>query len=151
MAHRIVMLLGLSLVCLSLGCATSTTGEYQRITVTSEPRGAKIRTTNGLFLIAPGILYFHPDEDYVLVAEYPGCELQQQELNHEHLAQPRVSTLLGRIIRDDVYVDSESGGSTLLSRIIRGDFNPPSEPHGALTPNRVHFDFSQSGQVDTHL
>ncbi len=113
--------------------------------------GAKIRTTNGLFTVTPGGFYFRRGRDYTLVAEYPGCKPQQQELKHKQVVQPRASTVLGRIVRGDVYVPPESRRSTYLSRIIRSDFNPPPEPRGTLTPNRVHFDFSQSDQMDAHL
>ena len=128
MAHRTVGLLGMLLVCLSSGCATSTTGEYQSITVTSEPMGAKIRTTNGLSLVSPGSLCFRCDKDDILVAEYPGCKSQQKELKHKSHERSRESTLWGRII----------GGDTDLA----------PGPSGTLKPNEVHFEFGQFDRLD---
>ena len=147
MAHRIVMLLGVSMVCLCSGCATSTTGKYQSITVTSEPKGAKIRTTNGLSLVTPGSFYFRRDRDYILVAEYPDCKSQLKELKYKMQGWSRESTLLGRMIDGGVDVPPESQGCTLFSRIIRGDVNRPPKPRGTLTPNRVHFDFRQFSEL----
>ena len=128
MAYRLIRLLGVSLVCLASGCATLSSGKYQRIEVTSEPTGAKIRTTNGLSLLTPGSLHFLPNEDYILVAEYPGCKAQLIELKYKPPGLPRGSTPLGRII----------GGGVDL---ILGS-------KGTLTPNSVHFDFSQSELSD---
>lgn len=129
MAARVITLLGVSLVCLGAGCANLKDGKPQIIEVTSEPMGAKIRTTNGLSLVTPGCLHFLPNEDYILVAEYPGCKAQQIELKYRPPGPPRESNLLGRII----------GGSVEL---VRGS-------SGTLTPDTVHFDFSQSDAMDT--
>lgn len=111
----------------------------------------KIRTTNGLFTVTPGGLYFRSDKDYILVAEYPGYELQQQELKPKQLVQPSPDTLLGRMIRGNVYLAPKSQGSTLLSRVVHSDLNPPPKPHVVLTPRKVHFKFSKSRQGDANL
>ena len=65
------------------GCATIVTGKYQDVSVTSDPPGAKVSTTDGLSVTTPGTLKLARKQCYTLTAEYPGAQPQQKELKRE--------------------------------------------------------------------
>ncbi len=118
-----VMLLA-ALVC-SSGCATVATGKYQRVMVTSDPPGVKVRSETGESLITPGSFNLARSQNHVLVAEREGCEPQQRTLQHGLQKWFYGNILLGII---PGVVDLATGSSD------------------KLIPAEVHFDFSQSGQ-----
>jgi len=64
------------------GCATIVTGQYQDISVTSEPSGAMVSADNGMSLTTPGNFKLERNHNYTLTAEYPGAESQQKEIKH---------------------------------------------------------------------
>ncbi|UCF15398.1 MAG: hypothetical protein JSW59_18490 [Phycisphaerales bacterium] len=109
------------------GCATITTGRYQNIPVTSEPSGVKVRSCTGVSLTTPGSFKLARNHNHTLVAEYPGYEPQQKELNHK---------LQGCFWRN-----------TLICGVISGVVDLASGACYELHPENVHFDFMSAGQA----
>jgi predicted small secreted protein len=65
------------------GCATIFTGQYQDVTVTSEPPGATVSAGDGLSITTPGTFKLARNQCYTLTAEFPGAEPQQIELKRK--------------------------------------------------------------------
>ena len=108
------------------GCATIVSGKYQIIPVTSEPPGTKVRSSSAPYIITPASLQLRRNEDHTLVAEHPGYEPQQRVIKHKLQGCFWSNILLGGIIGG--VVDLASGASD------------------ELVPNKVHFDFTTTGQ-----
>ena len=111
----------------SSGCATIVTGKYQNIHVTSEPPGVKVRSSTGVSITTPGSFNLIRNQDHTLVAEYPGAEPQQTELKHK--------------------LQGWFWGNILIGGIIGGVVDLASGASGELTPSKVHFDFTSTGQA----
>ena len=114
-------------VLLDTGCATIVTGKYQTIMVTSDPPGVKVRAETGEYIETPGQFDLLRNKDHVLVATHPGADAQQRQIKHG---------LQGWFL-----------GNILLGGIIGGVVDLASGSSDKLTPSKVHFDFSQAGQV----
>jgi len=126
MKHALYLMLLLALT-FGSGCATIITGKYQNVTVTSEPPGAKVRAETGEYIETPGCFNLQRNRDHVLVAQYPGCEQQQRHIKHG--------------------LQGWFWGNILLGGIIGGVVDLASGSSDKLTPNKVHFSFSEAGQV----
>ncbi len=112
---------------LASGCATIATGKYQNIHVTSEPPGAKVRADNGMSITTPGSFDLLRNQNHTLVAEYSGSDPQQKELKHG--------------------VQGWFWGNILLGGIIGGVVDVASGSCDKLIPDKVHFDFTSTGQA----
>jgi len=109
------------------GCATVVSGKYQTISVTSDPPGVKVKSSSGPYLITPGSLQLRRNEDHTLVAEYAGSDPQQRELKHK--------------------LQGWFWGNILLGGIIGGVVDLSTGASDKLVPDKVHFDFTTTGQA----
>lgn len=118
------------LICLLIlpfiGCASIITGKYQKIPITSEPSGVKVRSDTGESITTPGSFTLSRNEDHTLVAEFPGAETQQKKLKHG--------------------LQGWFWGNILFGGIIGGVVDLASGACDELQPEEIHFDFSSSGQ-----
>ena len=114
----------LAVVC-SSGCATVATGKYQRVMVTSEPPGVKVRSDMGESVTTPGNFNLQRNQNHVLVAEFEGCAPQQRTLKHG--------------LQKWFY-------GNILIGIIPGVVDLATGSAEKLIPDKIHFDFTQGGQ-----
>ncbi len=70
-------------VVLFVGCTTIISGKYQNIPITSDPNGATVTSGTGDSITTPGSFSLLRNQDYILVAEYPGYEPIEQKLIHQ--------------------------------------------------------------------
>lgn len=127
MRKCILALFALCLFVTCSGCATVVTGKYQKIPVTSDPPGVKVRASSGEYVIAPGSFNLKRNEDHTLVAEYPGNEPQQVKLKHG--------------------LQGWFWGNILVGGIIGGVVDLASGSCDKLVPDSVHFDFTHAGRA----
>jgi len=113
-----------AVVC-SCGCATVATGKYQRVMVTSEPPGVTVRSDTGEAITTPGNFNLQRNQSHVLVAERQGCEPQQRTLKHG--------------LQKWFY-------GNILIGIIPGVVDLATGSAEKLIPDKIHFDFTQTGQ-----
>jgi len=109
------------------GCASIITGKYQKIPVTSEPPGVKVRSDTGENIITPGSFTLERNIDHTLVAEYQGMEPQQKQVKHG--------------------LQGWFWGNILFGGIIGGVIDLASGSCDELKPKKVHFDFTSAGQA----
>lgn len=117
-----VVVIGLS------GCCTIMSGSTQAVLVSSDPPGAKVTVSNGTFIIAPGSLTLKRSEIYILVAEYPGHETQQQTLIKK----------LNNWVWLDPFIDF--GIISIPIDVLTGSINE-------LRPKEVHFNFKDAVSI----
>jgi hypothetical protein len=127
----IVLVLLCSLLTLSgSGCCTIMSGSTQKIPISSTPSGARVTADNGTSITTPGSIVLERKIRHTLVAEYPGCKEQQQQL------QPKLNNW--------VWANILIGGLIgLVIDIVSGSVNE-------LQPKEVHFRFEEtSGKTST--
>ena len=123
---RVILVTNLLIVAiLASGCATIVTGQYQNISVTSEPPGATVRIYNGMSITTPGSFKLVRNQRYTLVAEYPGAEPQQKKLKYG--------------------VQGWFWGNILLVSGAGCAVDLTSGSAYQLIPDKVHFDFTSTG------
>jgi len=81
MFKRSVLIMLCGAMCfVATGCCAIMSGSTQRIPVSSDPPGAKVRADDGTTITTPGTFTLVRKETHTLVAEYPGYEPQTQKL-----------------------------------------------------------------------
>lgn len=111
----------------SSGCATIVSGRNQDVQITSNPPGAQVKSDTGLSVTTPGEMSLVRNKPHSLVAEYGDADAQQMELRSDLNGWVFGNILIGGII--GAVIDFASGAS------------------GKLTPDAVHFDFTETGQT----
>lgn len=118
----------LFLLILVSGCAA----KNQNIYVTSDPPSVKVSDVNGVSITTPGIFDLRRNQNHTLVAEYPGVakypgvKTQQREIKHGNQGKFWGNNVLGGITGGVEYTALGSSDK--------------------LIPDRVHFDFTITGQ-----
>ncbi len=127
MKTSVLLLGGILAVLFSSGCASIVSGRNQDIHVTSEPPGVKVEAENGVSVTTPGELTLVRNKPHTLVAKYAEADPQQKELRSDLNGWVFGNILFGGII--GAVVDFASGAS------------------GKLTPDAIHFDFTEAGKA----
>jgi hypothetical protein len=108
------------------GCATTDTGKYQEIPVTSDPSGATVRADTGETTITPGKLYLSRDKRHTLVAEYPDCKSQKLTLHNEAQGWALGNVISGGLV--DLVADCGDGSKyELIPKEVHFNFVEPAE------------------------
>lgn len=127
MKNAVLLVVGLVLVLSGSGCATIVSGRHQDIHVTSDPPGVRVKADTGVEVTTPAELSLTRNKRHTLVAECEGSEPQQKELQCGMNGWIVGNILIGGVI--GVVVDIVSGA------------------HGQLSPDAVHFDFTEAGRL----
>jgi hypothetical protein len=114
-------------VLLDSGCATFVSGSHQDVHVTSDPPGVQVRADNGVTIDTPGDINLVRNKPHTLVATYENAEAQERELR---------SDLNGWFL-----------GNILLGGLIGMGVDLVSGAYATLSPETVHFDFTEEGQA----
>ena len=120
----LIVLMCISIMLSTSGCATIMSGSKQEIPVNSEPPGAKVTADDGTSIITPGKLVLERKNSHTLVAEYADYETQQQVLKPKLNNWVWGNILIGGIIG-------------LVIDIVSGSVNE-------LKPKEVQFNFGQT-------
>lgn len=89
---RMAVLCALMILC--SGCASLIYGGHQSVSFDSEPKGAKVRLSNGMTLTTPQTISLPRAKDYVVTFEKDGYDTEQRMLTREFNA---AATILGNI------------------------------------------------------
>jgi len=105
------------------GCATIICGKHQTIPVSSDPPGARVTADDGTTITTPGQVTLRRGDKHTLVAEYPGMETQQINIDQR----------LNNWIWAGILLDF--GIISIPTDFATGASNE-------LTPGKVHFNFA---------
>ena len=126
------------------GCATTDTGKYQEIPVTSDPSGATVRADTGETTITPGKFYLSRDKRHTLVAEYPGCKSQKLTLHNEAQGWALGNVISGGLV--DLVVDCGDGSKyELIPKEVHFNFVKPADQTDLEAKPQIQSETPQDG------